>query len=115
MNTIIIYATKHGTVEKAVSLLKRNLKGNIIIANVNKHVPSLEIFDTVIIGGSIYYGKVQKELTQYMKKNSRLLLTKRLGLFLCAGHPNPQQRKIEMENAFPKEILEHALLTSSPT
>lgn len=109
MGTIIVYATKHGTVEKAIGLLKEKMSVEIETYHVGKdQVPSLESYDTVIIGGSIYVGKVQNELVQFINENLDELLTKKVGLFLCAGHPDAEQLNKEMHDSFPEVLYNHA-------
>ncbi|MFB6468483.1 flavodoxin domain-containing protein [Cytobacillus sp. Hz8] len=110
MKAIIIYATKHGAVEKVSLILKERLGWEIPTIDITKEeAPSLEGYDTVIIGGSIYIGNVQKELVKYMHDHISELLEKRLGLFLCAGHPDPKVLEDEMKRAFPNSLYYHAL------
>ncbi|WP_017756691.1 flavodoxin domain-containing protein [Calidifontibacillus oryziterrae] len=109
MNTIIIYASKHGTAKKSVERLEEKASASIHSFHVKvDKIPSLEGYDTVIIGGSIYLGKVQKELMKYTNDHLDELLTKKVGLFLCAGHPDEQQLGKELHDAFPEALLNHA-------
>ena len=62
MKNLIVYATKHGTVKKCAEMLKVKLNGETVLANVNEEVPDLDNFDNVILGGSIYIGKIQKRV-----------------------------------------------------
>ncbi|MFX3623835.1 MAG: flavodoxin domain-containing protein [Ectobacillus sp.] len=109
MKSIIIYATKYGTAAKAAEMLKARMEGDVRLINIMKEiVPPLAGYDTVILGGSIYAGKVQKELLEYVHANLPLLLRKRVGLFICAGDPDEKVREEEHQNAFPPELHEHA-------
>ncbi|MCX7709531.1 MAG: flavodoxin domain-containing protein [Clostridia bacterium] len=109
MKNIIIYATKYGSTEKAAKMLKSKLTGDVLLVNVLKEkVPSLEEYDQIILGGSIYMGRVQKELTEFIEKNLSLLLKKKVGLFICAGSPDPAARQKELETVFPAELYNHA-------
>lgn len=108
MRSLIIYATKYGCVEKAATILKSKMDGDVSLANIaNKKVPTLDDYDNVILGGSIYVGKIQKLLTNYIKANLPILLHKRVGLFICAGQPEPVRTQ-ELEQAFPAELYNHA-------
>lgn len=109
MKNIIIYSTKYGCTEKAASMLKANMGGETTMVNIIKEsVPSIEEYDTVILGGSIYMGKIQKKLTDYMAQNLPSLLKKKTGLFICAGSPEPDGRRKELESSFPQELLGNA-------
>ena len=105
MKTLIIYATKQGSSKVAAHLLKSKLEGEVHLVNLLKEsIPSISDFDTVIIGGSIYAGKIQKKLTEFLNKNLSLLLGKRIGLFICAAHFDPEVLKKELLEAFPEEL-----------
>lgn len=111
MKAIIIFSTKHGSVEKAVLILKERLGWDIPAIDITKEAaPSLEDYDTVIIGGSIYIGNVQKELSNFLNDHLDILLEKRVGLFLCAGHPDPSELEKEMKRAFPEPLYTHAVV-----
>lgn len=109
MKTLIIYATKYGSVEHAAQLLKSKLAGDVQLVNIIKEdVPPLEEFEIVILGGSIYVGKIQKKLSKYITKKLPQLLGKRIGLFICAGQKEEVRIK-ELETAFPTELYHHAV------
>ena len=62
MKNLIIFTTKHGCVEKCSTLLQQKLHGETTMVNLKKDViPDLEGFQNIILGGSIYVGKIQKD------------------------------------------------------
>ncbi|URZ05585.1 flavodoxin domain-containing protein [Clostridium felsineum] len=108
MKTLIIYATKHGSTKKCADFLKDRLDGEITVVNIkNDFDINLKQFDKIIIGGSIYMGKIQKEITEFSNKNIDILCTKKVGLFICGMNNSAE---IEINNAFPKMLLENALI-----
>lgn len=114
MKTVIIYATKYGSAKKAAEKLKNKLSGDPLLINIDQDaVPPLAPFDTVVLGSSIYFGKINKQLTQYISRHESELLTKRLGLFICGGIPNEEELKKELENAFPSTLHEHATVETN--
>lgn len=111
MKMLIIYATKYGCTQKAVTLLKSKLCENVSSINIMKDkVPDLKEYDTVILGGSIYVGKIQKQMHNYMLKHAEELKTKRLGLFICAGEQDPVIIEKQLKTSFPKELFSHAII-----
>jgi len=108
LNTLIIYASKNGSTEKAAKLLYNKIEGekSIINIRVEEH-PNLENYGTVILGGSIYAGNIQKEIQNFVEKNLDLLLTKKIGLFLCCGME--ENYKKQLEQSFPKKLLNHSI------
>lgn len=110
MKTVILYATKYGSVRKAAELLREKLNGQTILADVAKEpVPSLDEYDTVILGGSVYMGRIQKKLSAYIQNNLDILLKKRIGVFLCAGATESKQQEKELKAVFPSGLYDHAL------
>lgn len=84
MSTLIVYASKYGCTEKCAELLSKELNGEIDIINLRK-VMDIDIskYEKIIIGGSIYIGKIQNEVTEFCSKNLEKLKGKRIGLFIC--------------------------------
>lgn len=109
MKSIIIYATRYGCTAEVAKRIQKGLESDCTLINImTEKAPPLDSFDTVILGGSIYIGKVQKELTSFMNANLKQLLSKNIGLFLCAGTPKQKDRDKELQGAFPVELLDHA-------
>lgn len=113
MKTLIIYATKHGTTEKCASILSRKLTGEVDVHNLKSgSVPDLQQYDKVIIGGSIYIGRIQKEVSEFCLRNLEVLNGKTLGLFIC-GMQKGDALKTQLEAAFPHQLREKAVVKES--
>ncbi|NET33416.1 MAG: flavodoxin [Cyanothece sp. SIO1E1] len=108
MNTLILYATNHGTTEKIAERISRLIGYNRCkTVNINETTPpQLYDFDTVIIGGSIHFGKVQRKIRRYCEDHIDQLLTKKLGLFIC--YMDKDQEMEEYINSFPAALIQHA-------
>jgi menaquinone-dependent protoporphyrinogen oxidase len=107
MKIAIVYGTKYNTVKSCVEKLTSGLKGHSVTSfpiKQSKVIP-LEEFDTVILGGSIYLGRTQKELVEFSKKRESELLQKKLGLFLCSAFALPQEFSVN----FSESLLKHSL------
>lgn len=105
MRTLIVYCSSHGTTEKAVQLLSEWTEGDVLAVDLkrDKILFDVQEFDFVIIGGSIHAGSVQGRIKHFIGKHHELLLTKKIGLFLCCWHDG--QTAIEQFNdAFPEEL-----------
>lgn len=104
---LIAYATKYGTTAKAAAIIKDNL-GEAVICNLKKErCPDLENFDWIVIGGSIYAGRVQKEVKKFCQKNLDLLRQKKVGLFICCMYDG-QKAEEQFREAFPQELRQSA-------
>ncbi|MGG6312320.1 flavodoxin domain-containing protein [Paenibacillus macerans] len=107
MSTLIVYAGKYGCTEKCVQTLAAQIKDPVEIVNLRRDaVPDLSAFDSVIVGGSIYFGQFQKACQQFCRDRLSELKLKKLGLFICCG--NFENTEQFLAAAFPAELLEHA-------
>ncbi len=102
MKTAIIYGTKHGGTLECVKKLEAELPEEVVIYAIKDNPKiNLDDFDTIIIGGSIHAGGIQKEIKSFCKENEAQLITKNLGLFICSG----MQLATEFEHNFSAELL----------
>jgi len=101
--------TKHSTTEKVAEMIKRGLEDEKIdLVNLGKSkVSKIDGYDTIIIGGSIHMGLIQKKIKSFCTTNKDILLSKKLGLFMC--YMETDKGKEEFEQNFPVEIRNHAI------
>jgi len=112
MKTLIAYATKHGTTEKCALMLTGKLKGTVETCNLMKNAaPNPAEYDRIIIGGSIYAGRIQKEVTEFCSRNLEELKNKELGLFICCMFIDKGEE--QLNNSFPRELLDIASVKES--
>ncbi|MCJ7689562.1 MAG: flavodoxin domain-containing protein [Clostridiaceae bacterium] len=113
MKTLIIYASKHGCTEKCSNILKDKLNGEVKIVNIKKDsITEITEFDNIIVGGSIYMGRIQKEINNFCLKNSSTLINKTLGFFTCGMSDNEIAEK-QISTSFPEELLTNAVAKES--
>lgn len=109
MKTLIAYGTKRGFTKKCANLLAEKIHGDIDIKNLKDYKDvELENYDNIIIGGSVYMGKIRKEVTAFCNKYKETLLKKNLGLFIC-GLAEGEVAKEEIEACFPDDLSNKAL------
>jgi menaquinone-dependent protoporphyrinogen oxidase len=109
MKTLIVYATKYGTTEKCVKKLTIKLIGEVKVYNLKDEVPSLDGYDKVVIGGSIYIGQIQKDIINFCNEKEGELLAKTLGLFIvCMGNEEMAQK--QLTTAYPPKLFQHAVV-----
>ncbi|MDP8227383.1 MAG: flavodoxin domain-containing protein [Candidatus Celaenobacter polaris] len=107
MKNCILFITKHGSTEKAALLLKEKLKADTDIINLKDvKKPNISDYDTVILGASIYIGKIQKLMRKFIKENLNELFKKNIALFIMAGQKERAQETLK--NAFPATLFDHA-------
>ena len=112
MKNLIIYSTKHGFVKKCTRNLKLKLNKETEVVDIaTKPKINLDQYDCIILGGSIYMGKIQKKLTKYIKNNLDKLLTKEIALFICTGEENEEKAREFLKNSFPEQLFKNAIST----
>lgn len=113
MKTLIVYATKHGGTKECVRLLANKLIGSIEQCNLKcESIPDLQQYDQLIIGGSIYVGKIQKEVSEFCNNNIESLKDKKNGFFIC-GMQEGDIAKTQLKDAFPDVLLKNAIVIES--
>jgi len=110
MKTAIIYASKHGTTEKVANRLALKLRTDghhVELFNLRSTIsPDLDNYERIIIGGSIYGGKIQKGLVNFCENNKEKLTEGSLGLFICCMLKDKAQE--EFDNAFCEDLRCHS-------
>ncbi|EOD01165.1 flavodoxin domain-containing protein [Caldisalinibacter kiritimatiensis] len=109
MKTLIIYGTKYGCTEKCAKILSEKLTEEVELYNL-KEVNDIDIsdYDKVIIGGSVYIGKIRKEVTKFCLRKLNELKGKKVGLFICCMADGEAAEK-QLNDVFPKELMTNAI------
>lgn len=108
MNTLILYASKYGTTGKAAEMLSDKISGEVDRINLKKKsLRSLEGYGRVIIGTSVYAGKVHKEIVGFVAAHEAELKEKEIAFFACCA--SGEKYEDYLKENFPKELLDKAL------
>lgn len=112
MNTLIIYASKHGSAEKCAVELSEKLTEKAYLCNLKDgKVPELSEYERIIVGGSIYAGRIQKEVSEFCSNKISELMDKKLGLYICCM--NKSASETQLKDAFPQELFNNAIAKES--
>lgn len=110
-NTLIVYSSNHGTVDKCARELFRLTEGKVDICNLSERemLPDLTKYNSVIVGGAIHEGKIEEEIAAFCTEHLDLLVTKRLGLFISCIHRGEEAQK-HLDEAFPEKLRQRAVV-----
>lgn len=99
----------HGCSEKAALMLKGMSWKPVDLVNLKDHdPPELTGYDTIIIGGSIHIGNIQGKIRKFCNENEKLLLQKRLGLYLC--HMEQGEKAVrQFEDSYSRVLRDNAV------
>ena len=109
MKIAIIYSTKHGCADKCAHTLANEIETNTALINLESSTDAnLSEFDTIILGGSIHAGMINKRVKKFIEKNYDKLLDKKLGLFLCCLFDGEKALE-QFQDAFPESLRNKAV------
>lgn len=111
MKILIAYSSKHGTTERIAGILNVKLNGSAKLCNFSRgQMPDLKNYHIIIIGASIYKGRISKALQQYLHENEKILLTKKLGIYLSCLEQG--EKAVSQFNAsFSEALRKHAFVS----
>ena len=113
MKGLIIYKGKYGATKQYAQWLSEGTDFTCIDADKFNEA-KLREFDPVIIGTSVYIGKLQ--IRKWLKKNWYKLRNKKVYLFLVAGTPPNEKEKLKayVRSNVPNELFSQLSLTFLP-
>ena len=109
MNTLIAYSTTLGCTEQCASKLKEGLGNGVEMERISRRRRyNLDQYETIIVGGSIHEGMIQRSVYKFCENNLEILLKKQVGLFVCCIDPDTDEHEL-IKSSFPGQLLDHAL------
>jgi menaquinone-dependent protoporphyrinogen oxidase len=112
VKTLVIYASKHGSAEKCAAKLSERLSEETYLCNLKDgKIPELLQYERIIIGGSIYAGRIQREVSEFCINNINELMGKKLGFYICCM--NKGASETQLKDAFPQELFNNAIAKES--
>jgi len=109
MKTAIIYASKHGCTDKCAHTLANELNNNAVLINLDVSTDvNFDEFNTVIIGGSIHAGSMNKKIKKFTEKSIDLLNQKKTGLFICCMEEGEKALE-QFQTAYPESLRNKAI------
>lgn len=110
MKTLIAYASKYGTTRRSAETIAGRLSGEVDLVDIRRtRELSFEEYDSVVVGGPIYAGKVMGIVPAFCEKNREKLLARTVGLFVCCLYGG-ETALSELDEAFPPWLNAHAVI-----
>jgi len=114
MKTLIAYRSKYGTTASVAHQVAERVGGNVTVCDLAASpVRDVASYDTVLIGGSIHAGRIQRQVGSFCERHRSVLLGRRVGLFLCCLYTG-EEADVQMQSAFPDWLLAHAVARVFP-
>ncbi len=106
MKTLIIYSSPTGTVKMCAEKLAELIPESELHELSKQGNPRPDSYDAVIVGGSIRGGGLSPFTQMYLEECEEVLLTKKLGLFICCGTDTKSEKYFA--NNVSEALLGHA-------
>ncbi len=108
MRVLIAYRSRYGATESCARILAGKISADTVVHDLRTPGrPSPGDFDAILIGGSIYGGKVQREIGAFCDQEREQLLSRPVGLFIC-GFYSGERGMAELQASFPPWLSAHA-------
>jgi menaquinone-dependent protoporphyrinogen oxidase len=109
MNTLIIYATKNGSVKEVAQLLRKELTGSVRLVNAHEEqVEDISCYDNILIGSSIYFGQIDRKIKNFIFLHRPEILNRRFGIFIMAGESNKDILEKQLKDTIPNDMFTKA-------
>ncbi len=103
--TLIAYSTTLGCTEQCASKLKEDLGEGVEMIRISRRRRiNLNNYDTIIIGGSIHEGMIQRSVYKFCESNLDKLLQKAVGLFVCCMDADANEKEL-IQRTFPDPLV----------
>ena len=85
MRVLIAYRSRYGATQSCAQFLADRVSAETVLHDLRlPGRPSPADFDVILVGGSIYGGKIQREIGSFCDQERERLLSKKVGLFICS-------------------------------
>ncbi len=109
MKALVLYASKYGAAEKCAEAFKAAIGDEADCMKLKKHAEvNIDHYDAVILGGSIYMGKVQRQVLDFVKHYEKKLLRMGFGFFLSCG--SEENAEMYMKQILGERLYTHAVI-----
>ena len=114
MRTLIAYRTRYGATAECARTLAERIGGDTTVVDLAREPRvSAAGYDVVLVGGSVYAGRIQRQVVSFCERNREALLAARAGVFLCCLFSG-EQAEVQMQSSFPDWLLAHAFRRAFP-
>ncbi len=114
MTVLVAYGTRYGTTAARARSIGEAIRAEVTLVDLRRdHAPDPARFDVVLVGGSIYGGKIQPRVASFCETHEEALRSRPVGVFVCClsrgGHA-----RFQLEGAFPDWLLKAAICRALP-
>jgi menaquinone-dependent protoporphyrinogen oxidase len=114
MRALIAYCTRYGAARRCATHLSQRISGTVDVVDLGAtRSVALEQYDAIVIGGSIYAGRIQRQVTSFCEFHERELVVKPVAVYLCCLYQG-ERATAQLNAAYPDWLLAHAVYAALP-
>jgi len=106
VKSIILYATKYGAAREIARRMSEHIEGAETCDLGRDAVPDLAGYGRVIVGSSVYAGRIRKEAKVFLSRNAENLRGKELGFYISGM--GTEKEAETLSSAYPGDLLQGA-------
>lgn len=109
MSILIVFATITGTTQNCANKIKAVIHDSAVDIVDVKNIKNLDPkkYDTIVLGSSIYMGRINRKMRKFITKNQEMLLNKQLHFFICGMARGEEGIKF-LKAQIDEKLFEHA-------
>lgn len=109
MKALTVYRSKYGAAAECAAAISQTLNAGCDVVDLKKSRPNPESYDIVVIGGSIYAGRIQKDVGKYCEKYKEVLRHRVVGCYISCLFADDKARE-ELEGNYADWLKAHATI-----
>ncbi len=107
MKVLLAYTSKTGTTQECIDRLRQELPAlSIDKIRLDEQTPDPDNYDILVIGAPVRFGKLPKQVSDYLHNYQDAIQRKPHALFLCCGYAH--EYEYYMEKLLPLPLRESA-------
>lgn len=107
MKALIVYRSKYGAAAECARRIAACLNAECDVTDLKERKPDPAPYDLIVIGGSIYAGRMQRSVQRYCEKHRDALRAMPVGCYISCLYKGDQARE-ELEANYPGWLKAHA-------
>ena len=114
MKILIAFCSRYGAARRCASLLAERITvpADVVDLGATRRV-DLALYDVVVLGGSVYGGRIQRRLVSFCDFHEQQLMKKEVGVYLCCLYQGERAVQ-QLHAAYPAWLLAHSFHSALP-
>ena len=114
MKVLVAYLSRYGTARRCATDIAKRVTAEVDVVDLAAtRVVDLAPYAMVVVGGSVYAGKIERRLLSFCETHRQQLSQKSLAVYLCCLYQGEHALR-QLHEAYPEWLLAHAFHAALP-